>query len=359
MIRACIVLALATSAFAGYTGGFGYGLGLSHYGLAHGIGYSGLAVTTTTVHHAAPVATAVATPAIASYHAAPVYGYGVGTLGYGAGHYGFGHGLLGYGLNYGYGLGSAYDYTALLRRKKSATRPCAHEFLFQWFFILSGGSRQASRSMTAPCRWLRCRDGDVPINVVTGGVKRGDKPKYSGHVPRPAVLETLYVGCAEQNGIASLLLRGLGEHRTRLQEYERIHDEGSVTTYQCYRNGTTLEPPTSRNFTVLWRSADQPENEAQCVCTFVLDGGSEEQRIEVSAEYNEQEDYGILSGHGASAYLYQLQPPFQGEAYYFKEVAASTGHTVFKIYDTDETCTNAKALHDQVCPEPCDLEFVR
>uniref|UniRef100_A0A023FEW9 Putative tpa exp: secreted glycine-rich protein 43 n=1 Tax=Amblyomma cajennense TaxID=34607 RepID=A0A023FEW9_AMBCJ len=68
MIRACIVLALATSAFAGQIGhlgtgaytlasnlgyGLGYGnlgysglsyggLGISHYGLSHGIGYSGL-----------------------------------------------------------------------------------------------------------------------------------------------------------------------------------------------------------------------------------------------------------------------------------------------------------------------------
>ncbi|KAG0419405.1 hypothetical protein HPB47_004137, partial [Ixodes persulcatus] len=46
------------------------------------------------------------------------YGYGVGHLGYGGGHLGFGHGLGGYGLNYGYGLGSAVDYAALLRRKK-------------------------------------------------------------------------------------------------------------------------------------------------------------------------------------------------------------------------------------------------
>ncbi|XP_077534634.1 uncharacterized protein LOC144146565 [Haemaphysalis longicornis] len=82
------------------------------------------AVATTTVHHAPAVASygvAHAAPVVASYgvaHAAPVYGYGVGHLGYGVGHYGFGHGLGAYGLNYGYGLGSPFDYTTLLRKKK-------------------------------------------------------------------------------------------------------------------------------------------------------------------------------------------------------------------------------------------------
>uniref|UniRef100_A0A224Y8K4 Lipocalin n=1 Tax=Rhipicephalus zambeziensis TaxID=60191 RepID=A0A224Y8K4_9ACAR len=141
--------------------------------------------------------------------------------------------------------------------------------------------------------------------------------------------------------------------------FQRIHDEGSVTTYQCYRNGTTLEPPSSRNFTVLWRSEGQRYNRAQATCTYVLEGDTEEHSIEVSARYRRRKDYGILSGQGASAYLYQLQPPYQNESYYFKEELPSSDVPVFKIYDTDETCTNAKALRDQVCPEPCDLEYVR
>ncbi|KAK8774923.1 hypothetical protein V5799_010540 [Amblyomma americanum] len=170
MIRACIVLALATSAFAGFVGTTGYGLGLAAapavatyaaapaltavhaapvatyaaapalaavhaapavatvahaapvatYAAAPALAavHAAPAVSTTTLHHAPAVATvAHAAPALASYHAAPVYGYGVGTLGYGVGHYGYGHGLLGYGLNYGYGLGSPYHYGALLRKK--------------------------------------------------------------------------------------------------------------------------------------------------------------------------------------------------------------------------------------------------
>ncbi|KAL1417951.1 hypothetical protein MTO96_006017 [Rhipicephalus appendiculatus] len=61
-------------------------------------------------------------------------------------------------------------------------------------------------------------------------------------------------------------------------------------------------------------------------------------------------DYGILSAQGASAYLYQLEPPYQGAGYYFKEALPSGGVPVFKIYDTDETCTNANALRDPGLP---------
>ncbi|XP_050034555.2 uncharacterized protein [Dermacentor andersoni] len=141
--------------------------------------------------------------------------------------------------------------------------------------------------------------------------------------------------------------------------FERIHTEGEVTTYQCYRNGTTLEPSSSRDFTILWKGSDQSNDEAQCVCTFQLAGDSENQRFESSAEYESQGDYAILSGDGKQARLYQLRPPYQDEAYYFKEVADPDGDPAFKIYDTDETCTNAEALRNQVCPEPCDLEYVR
>ncbi|KAG0415151.1 hypothetical protein HPB47_007672 [Ixodes persulcatus] len=76
MFRACLVLALATSAFAGFVNGglgYGYGLGYGHAlgyaGFGHGLGYAGLAG-----YGFAPASYAVAAPAVtrvASYHAAP------------------------------------------------------------------------------------------------------------------------------------------------------------------------------------------------------------------------------------------------------------------------------------------------
>ncbi|KAM7288032.1 serine proteinase stubble-like isoform X2 [Ixodes scapularis] len=79
MIRACLILALATSAFAGYVNG-GYGLGLGYgLGYGHALGYG----HTLGYGHG--------------------LGYGLG-LGYGHG-LGFTHGLgYGHGLAYGHGL---------------------------------------------------------------------------------------------------------------------------------------------------------------------------------------------------------------------------------------------------------------
>ncbi|CAN7978287.1 unnamed protein product, partial [Ixodes persulcatus] len=145
-IRTCVILVLASGAFAGYLrNGYPPGHG-AVYGSSLG-GYSAAApgsyVLEAPAGYAAPgysvagpaLASYGGVPAVSGYHGVPAvsavghapvyavdpsygYGYGVGNLGYGPGTYGYGHGLSGYGLNYGYGLGSASDYTTLLRKKK-------------------------------------------------------------------------------------------------------------------------------------------------------------------------------------------------------------------------------------------------
>ncbi|KAH6929662.1 hypothetical protein HPB50_003803 [Hyalomma asiaticum] len=135
-----------------------------------------------------------------------IYGYGVGSLGYGAGHYGFGHGLLGYGLNYGYGLGSTYDYTALLRRKKScpfdSLRADAHVFCVKkkrrrrrgrsrttretlGLDLRNNVGVRARRHRDTSFARRSCSDGKVPFTVVTGSANRGNESTHSDHVPQP------------------------------------------------------------------------------------------------------------------------------------------------------------------------------
>ncbi|CAN7979728.1 unnamed protein product, partial [Ixodes pacificus] len=172
-LRICLVLALATSAFAGYLHkGYGYGHEVTYSGLT-GYGYAPVRYAVTppaitrsfaTSYHAAPtVATYAAAPVarVATYHAAPavaafaapaVTGSSTHTVstyhtaptvatyttvpavakvaayhaapalatvahapayGYSLGHYGYGHGLASYGLNYGYGLGALNHYKTL------------------------------------------------------------------------------------------------------------------------------------------------------------------------------------------------------------------------------------------------------
>ncbi|XP_077508416.1 uncharacterized protein LOC144119743 [Amblyomma americanum] len=93
LIRACVLLALAACAFAGYAGyPFGYSVAAPAYASYH-----------------APLAS------VSTVHHAPAFGYG---LGYGLGHGfpGYGFGLGSYGLSYGYGLGGL-GYAGLLRKK--------------------------------------------------------------------------------------------------------------------------------------------------------------------------------------------------------------------------------------------------
>ncbi|EEC20222.1 secreted salivary gland peptide, putative [Ixodes scapularis] len=171
MIRTCVILVLASGAFAGYLrngyppghgavygsslGGYsaaapgsyvleapagyaapGYsvaGPALASYGGVPGLAGPALAsyggVPTVSGYHGVPAASALGHAPVYAVDPSYGYGYGVGTLGYGTGSYGYGHGLSGYGLNYGYGLGSASDYSTLLRKKKLRTRSPESHFI--------------------------------------------------------------------------------------------------------------------------------------------------------------------------------------------------------------------------------------
>lgn len=133
--------------------------------------------------------------------------------------------------------------------------------------------------------------------------------------------------------------------------YELIHEK-NVTTYQCYRNGTTFEPEDAQDLRILWIGQGYDENKALGVVTFTEPGQPEETTVAVNTEYIEG-TYHVLLGDDVK--LYQLLPPANGQAYFFKQVNITDGSTVFKIYDTDQTCENAKALHDSIC----EMEYLR
>ncbi|KAL3204382.1 hypothetical protein MRX96_041217 [Rhipicephalus microplus] len=80
MLRTCVLLALAGSALAGYIGrGYGLGYGISHFGVQHGIGYSGLTGFAHSIGYAPVIASGYSlipalpvTVPVATYAAAPV-----------------------------------------------------------------------------------------------------------------------------------------------------------------------------------------------------------------------------------------------------------------------------------------------
>lgn len=157
-------------------------------------------------------------------------------------------------------------------------------------------------------------------------------------------------------GIAILLVvmtaTGTISGEALIEEFYQLIHQQNVTTYQCYRNGTTFEPPDAVDLRILWVGQPSDENKAVGYITFMEAGQTEETTVAVDTQYIEGTAHALL---GDDVNLYQLLPPANGTAYFFKQVNITDGSTVFKIYDTDETCVNAKDLHDSICA----MEYVR
>ncbi|XP_077563237.1 uncharacterized protein LOC144178962 [Haemaphysalis longicornis] len=155
-----------------------------------------------------------------------------------------------------------------------------------------------------------------------------------------------------------VVLTTMGVTATPWQDLiQRIKDERPFITYQCYRNGTSLEPASSKGMKVIWISVG--ENKLECHAAFSMPGVKGKTRLTVSAEYLPDKDMAIFETNEIKEQVYLLQPPYYGEAYLFKQRIIATGEESVKIYDTSETCENALALRQFVCPEPCNLENVQ
>lgn len=133
--------------------------------------------------------------------------------------------------------------------------------------------------------------------------------------------------------------------------FQRIHRE-NVIMYQCYRNGISFEPEDAKNLRILWIGNRYDVNKALCFVTFMEPGKTKETTKMVYAEYLPEVERGLLDG---KVILDQLLHPAYGTAYFFKQVDLTDGRTIFKIYDTNPTCRNAKALYNSISA----MEYVR
>ncbi|EEC07581.1 secreted protein, putative, partial [Ixodes scapularis] len=134
--------------------------------------------------------------------------------------------------------------------------------------------------------------------------------------------------------------------------------ERPVLLYQCYHSGNTIHPPTSTNFTILfdgtnpsttravcttWSATKEtPNSYVTCVCMFFFYLGPQEILVRYCVR---------LSAEGlfyTSIHVFNIA-----------EDVAKNETVVYKIYDTDFECTNAKKLLKKVCPDPCDMELTR
>ncbi|CAN7938697.1 unnamed protein product [Ixodes hexagonus] len=143
------------------------------------------------------------------------------------------------------------------------------------------------------------------------------------------------------------------------QFYDAMHAR-PILTYQCYHNGSTIDPPGSINFTILWDGTDRDTTEAEGFMWSAKKGMPDSYtRNDFQTHYDTASGVGKLTTSTVQEDLTVLEP-FKGQALYLKIVLTSQDNTVVdKIYDVDFECRNAKKLLKKVCPDPCNLVLTR
>ncbi|XP_042148503.1 uncharacterized protein LOC121837108 [Ixodes scapularis] len=136
--------------------------------------------------------------------------------------------------------------------------------------------------------------------------------------------------------------------------------ERPVLLYQCYHSGNTIDPPTSTNFTILFDGTNPSTTRAVCT-TWSATKETPNSYVTGSLEayYDPTIDLAVLTTSSIEEF-FTVQEPFVGKTLYVRiEDVAKNETVVYKIYDTDFECTNAKKLLKKVCPDPCDMELTR
>ncbi|XP_077544597.1 uncharacterized protein LOC144157655 [Haemaphysalis longicornis] len=156
-------------------------------------------------------------------------------------------------------------------------------------------------------------------------------------------------------------LVGCASCGTPLQEfYQRVRDK-SVLLHQCFRNVTNFEDSRSTDVTVCIDGRGQLEGRTNVTMTSRCQGDAEEPKsVFATTVYNADSDSASVVGEDQTVDISMPLPPYNEQAYFFKQRNKATDVVGFKIYDMDESCENAKALAEKICPaNSCSLTYVK
>ncbi|CAN7983822.1 unnamed protein product, partial [Ixodes hexagonus] len=140
--------------------------------------------------------------------------------------------------------------------------------------------------------------------------------------------------------------------------FQKTH-KSPILTYQCYRNGTSFEPEGARDVRVLWDGVGQPDVKADCVLSFSIGDSQDRNTQTVHAEYLPEKDRAVLTLKDKTVEVALLAFPHDGKALYFKQSPTGSKDVSYKIYDTEKSCDNARALHNRVCPQGCNMVYTK
>ncbi|KAM7315456.1 uncharacterized protein ISCGN_005239 [Ixodes scapularis] len=133
-----------------------------------------------------------------------------------------------------------------------------------------------------------------------------------------------------------------------------------ILLYECYQSGNSMDAPGTSNFTLLYDGTSKI-SKAREGATWSATKGSTESYVvgTLFVLYNEERSFGAMFSFDGDMYFTVLEP-FEGETLYLKIDIMSPSHVIlYKIFDEDFECENAKELLKKVCPDPCDMTLSR
>uniref|UniRef100_V5HGW7 Uncharacterized protein n=2 Tax=Ixodes ricinus TaxID=34613 RepID=V5HGW7_IXORI len=133
--------------------------------------------------------------------------------------------------------------------------------------------------------------------------------------------------------------------------------------YQCYANGSSVDPPGSINFTVLLDGTNSTTSVASAILWSASKGTPNSYvKGNFQAYYDAARGVGVFNTSAATEDITVLRYS-KGESLYVKldvtDVTSKNNSQAYKIYDADFKCTNAKIVLREVCPSPCNMKLTR
>lgn len=148
-------------------------------------------------------------------------------------------------------------------------------------------------------------------------------------------------------------LRGIEGSTPMAQFVEMVHFAPTIL-YECFRNGTTIEPRGSVNVTFFFDGTESPPDEMSGDMYYSTRyPPGEIIRKPLSMRYSAQGDNTtvLLEGSKAVVRIVQL---YKNGIQLTSEIAPFNTRAR-KIYDIEASCSTAKELQKQLCQKPCDL----
>ncbi|XP_064468977.1 uncharacterized protein LOC135383468 [Ornithodoros turicata] len=138
---------------------------------------------------------------------------------------------------------------------------------------------------------------------------------------------------------------------TPLGKFYKDIKETPILLRQCFRNGTSLEPIDAVSITVNWTGAAYPPDELASDNTVSFARALDPDTytcMKTKSKYDNDTDTATIMNESRIVVFVLLREPYNDQAYFMKHYEPASDVVSFKIYDTDETCVNARLLFDSL-----------